>query len=136
MSLRIKSFLCVMVATALLVVASSPVAAEQDAFRKLGRGVSNIAFGVCEIPLKVYDVNQEEGGIAAVTYGLFKGFGYFFAREGVGLAEFLSFPVPLPGMTESPNQGGWGYAPMMLPEFIFDTEHNPYNIIYQDFPVQ
>ncbi len=135
MSLKLRNLLCTIAGAAVLLAWSLPATAtEQGPIRKLGRGVCNTALGVCEVPLKVYDVNQTEGGVAAVTYGLFKGFAYFFAREGVGLAELLSFPVPLPGMTESPNEGGWGYAPMIVPEFIFDTEHNPYNIIYQDFP--
>ena len=135
MSLKRTFFFCVLTGVVLLLSTTVAVNADdQGPMRKLGRGVANLALGACEVPLKVYDVNQTEGGVAAVTYGLFKGIAYFLAREGVGLAELLSFPVPLPGMNESPNEGGWGYAPMMYPEFIFDTEHNPYNIIYQDFP--
>ena len=41
--------------------------------RKLGRGISNVAFGGLEFPLHWYQVNFEEGGLAATTYGILRG---------------------------------------------------------------
>ena len=79
-----------------------------DPFRKLGRGVVNVAAGALEIPMKIYDVNKEEGGLAALTYGLFKGIGYFVAREVIGVVEIVTFPMPLPGATDSKRDIGWG----------------------------
>jgi putative exosortase-associated protein (TIGR04073 family) len=105
-----------------------------DPFRKLGRGVVNVGFGALEIPMKVYDVNQEEGGLAALTYGLFKGIGYFVAREVIGVVEIVTFPMPLPGATGSKKELGWGYGPLMEPEWVVGPDHDIYNIIYQDFP--
>jgi len=99
--------------------------------KKLGRGFSNAALGALEIPLKIYDVNEEEGGIAAYTFGTFKGIGYFIARECVGVTEIITFPMPLPGCPEDPREEGWGYGAIMRPEWIVDTDHNAYNIVYQ-----
>lgn len=107
-----------------------------DPIRKFGRGISNIGFGVLEIPICIYDVNREEGGIAAWTYGLFKGIALFIAREGVGVAEIITFPMPLPGCTDDIYEEGWGYGPMMRPEWIIDPSHNAFNIFYQDTAMQ
>ena len=106
-----------------------------DPFRKLGRGIINAGFGVLEIPVKVYDVNREEGGLAAISYGTLKGIGFFVAREVVGVVEIATFPIPLPGATDSPNESGWGYGPWMHPEFVIGPDHDIYNIVYQDVPV-
>jgi putative exosortase-associated protein (TIGR04073 family) len=106
-----------------------------DPFRKLGRGVVNVGFGVLEIPIKIYDVNKEDGGLAAFTYGTFKGIGFFIAREVVGVVEIATFPIPLPGATDNPSDSGWGYGPWMQPEFVVGPDHDIYNIVYQDLPV-
>ena len=106
-----------------------------DPARKLGRGISNLGLGALEIPMKVYDVNQEEGGVAALTYGVFLGLGYTIAREFVGLTEVVTFLVPLPGCTDDPHESGWGYGPIMYPEWVVDQDHDIYNVIYQDLPV-
>lgn len=103
--------------------------------RKLGRGITNVAFGALEIPMKVNDMNKDEGGLAAVTYGTFLGIAYFLAREAVGIVDVATFPVPLPGCTDDPNDVGWGYGPLMEPEWVVDREHNLFNIIYQDGPM-
>jgi putative exosortase-associated protein (TIGR04073 family) len=125
-------FLCV--AVVLMLLSTLGVQAG-DPFRKLGRGIINVGFGVCEIPMKVYDVNKEEGGLAAVSYGTLKGIGFFIAREVVGVVEIATFPMPLPGATDSPNDSGWGYGPWMQPEFVVGPDHDIYNIIYQDLPI-
>ena len=102
-----------------------------DPLRKLGRGITNAGLGVLEIPIRIYDVNYEEGGIAAWTYGTFKGIGYFVARECVGVVEIVTFPMPLPGTPDDPHDTGWGTGPIMEPEWIIDTEHDAYNVVYQ-----
>jgi len=103
-----------------------------DPARKLGRGLTNAGLGMLEVPLKIYDVNQDEGGIAACTYGVFKGLGYGIARECVGVLDTATFMMPLPGCPDDPNDAGWGTGPIMQPEWIIDTEHNAYNIVYQN----
>lgn len=106
-----------------------------DPARKLGRGICNAGIGALEIPMKIYDVNQEEGGFAAVTYGTFLGIGYFVTREVIGITEIVTFLIPLPGCKDDPREAGWGYGPMMRPEWVVDEQHDIYNIIYQDLPV-
>ena len=103
--------------------------------KKLGRGICNVALGALEIPIKIYDVNQEEGGLAAVTYGAFLGIGYCVAREVIGVLEVVTFLMPLPGCKDDPREDGWGYGPIMYPEWVVDQQHDIYNIIYQDLPV-
>ena len=103
--------------------------------RKLGRGISNIVFGVFEVLIQPYKVNETDGGIAACSYGLVKGIFYFIARECVGVVDVITFPMPLPGAAASGFKGDWGYGPLMQPEWVFDIEDNPYNFIYQDNPL-
>ena len=103
--------------------------------RKLGRGVSNIVFGVFEVLIQPYKVNNKEGGIAALTYGVLKGVFYFVGRVCVGAVEVVTFPVPLPGASTSKYfWSAWGYGPLIEPEWIFTIEDNPYNFIYPNFP--
>ncbi|NOY75082.1 MAG: exosortase system-associated protein, TIGR04073 family [Kiritimatiellaeota bacterium] len=104
--------------------------------RKLGRGITNLGLGALEIPVKIYDVNEEEGGFAAVTYGVLKGVCYFIAREVIGLVDILTFPIPLPGATVDTHEEGWGYGPLMRPEFVLDKRHDFYNVVYQDLPAE
>lgn len=103
--------------------------------RKLGRGVSNVAFGVLEIPIQIYNVNFNEGGIAACTYGLISGLGYFVVREVVGVVEIVTFPIPLPDCPNDPYNGaGAGYGPILKPEWIITPETNLYNFVYPYTP--
>lgn len=103
--------------------------------KKLGRGIANIAFSPLEIPMKMYDITQEEGDIAGITYGTFAGIGYCIARIGVGIADVVTFPMPLPGCTDDPREVGWGYGPLMRPEWVVDPEHNMFNIFFSDSPM-
>lgn len=125
----------VLAALAAFLMISSVELSAGDPIRKLGRGICNVAFGVCEVPLKIYYVNQEDGGLAAVTYGPLKGVAYCVAREVVGVIDIVTFPMPLPGCPDDSRDTGWGYGPIMRPEWIFTPYENPYNIIYQDTAV-
>ena len=101
--------------------------------RKLGRGVSNVAFGAVEFPVKWYQVNFEEGGFAACTYGIFKGLTYVVIREVVGVVEVATFFAPLPGCsTELPDSPAWGYGPILEPEWIITPAQNKYNFVYPE----
>ena len=92
--------------------------------RKLGRGITNAGFGALELPLKIYEVNFEEGGLAACTYGVLYGVYFFIKREIVGVIEIATFFVPLPGCKPDPNEAGWGYGPIMRPEWIITPDTN------------
>lgn len=108
----------------------------EDMTRKLGRGVANVAFGPLEILIKPWDVKQENGEIAAITYGIFKGIACVIVREVVGVAEIITFPFPLPGCPNDQMDAGWGYGPMLplttWPEFVVDVEHNAFNMFFDD----
>ena len=99
---------------------------------KLSRGISNVAFGVFEIPMKWSEVNNDMGGIAGITYGTLKGVCYFAARVVVGVVDVATFLFPLPGCPEYPDDSGWGYGPIIRPAWVVDINHNPYNIFYDD----
>ena len=103
--------------------------------RKLGRGFSNVVFGISEIFIQPYKVNEKEGGIAAFSYGIFKGLFYFIGREVAGVIDIVTFPMPLPGASASKHSSSrWGYGPLIEPEWIFTIEDNPYNFVYQNYP--
>ena len=99
---------------------------------KLGRGIANVAFGPLEILIRGWDVTQELGGIAGITYGPLKGVVYCIAREVVGVIDIVTFPVPLPDCPEDPEGFGAGYGPIMRPAWVVDIEHNAFNFVFDD----
>jgi putative exosortase-associated protein (TIGR04073 family) len=60
--------------------------------RKLGRGLSNLVFGIAELPATIGKINEREGNTAAAGYGVVRGLGRSGMRMGSGLFEFLTFP--------------------------------------------
>jgi putative exosortase-associated protein (TIGR04073 family) len=62
--------------------------------RKLGRGLSNLVFGIAELPATIAKVNEREGNSAAAGYGVVRGLGRSYMRIQSGLFEFLTFPFP------------------------------------------
>jgi putative exosortase-associated protein (TIGR04073 family) len=70
--------------------------------RKLGRGLSNMAFGLAELPTTVAKANEREGNSAAAGYGTVRGLGRSCMRFQSGLFEFLTFPFPTTRGTYSP----------------------------------
>jgi putative exosortase-associated protein (TIGR04073 family) len=85
----------------------------QSPVRKLGRGLANAVTGMLELPQSIVDVSEEEGALAAVTYGVAKGIAMSFVRMTVGVYEVVTFPIPLP----------FDYAPIVEPEFMMDDEN-------------
>ena len=80
----------------------------RNKLRKLGRGVANVITGFVEVPLNVIEVDGNEGGFAALSYGTVRGFWRFFVRSAVvGPWEIVTFPTD----TES----------IIEPEFPFTT---------------
>ena len=78
--------------------------------RKLSRGLANGFGGILAIPATIAAVGQEQGPLAGLTWGLFVGIGVAITRTAVGIAETLTFPLPLPQI---------GYEPLLEPEFLF-----------------
>ncbi len=97
---------------------------------KLARGISNVAFGVFEVPIQMQYVNNCAGGIAGLTYGTLRGAAFFVARLGVGLLEIVTFPFPLPDCPETPEGFGPGYGPIMYPAWVIDVEHDWWSFVY------
>lgn len=89
-----------------------PSALAQNPIRKLGRGMANILTGFLELPANVVDAAEEDGFIAAVTYGIVKGFAMSLLRTTVGVYETVTFIIPLP----------LGYTPILEPEFMMSEE--------------
>jgi len=101
--------------------------------RKFGRGICNLAFGVLEIPIQMSKVQFNDGAIACASFGLFQGIGYFLVREGVGLVELLTFPVPLEGCPNDPNdpnQSASGYGPILTPEWVISPKNDYKSLVY------
>jgi putative exosortase-associated protein (TIGR04073 family) len=63
--------------------------------RKLGRGVSNLVFGIAELPVTIATVNDREGNSAAAGYGVVRGVGRSGMRMATGIFEILTWPVPV-----------------------------------------
>jgi putative exosortase-associated protein (TIGR04073 family) len=70
--------------------------------RKLGRGLSNLVFGLAELPTTIAKINAREGNSAAAGYGVVRGLGRSCMRVQSGLFEFLTFPFPTTHRTYYP----------------------------------
>src|SRR5205085_1872946 len=87
--------------------------------RKLGRGLSNLVFGIAELPTTIAKINTREGNSAAGGYGVVRGLGRSYMRFHAGLFEIFSFPFPV-------NHGT--YYPILRPPI-------PYlQAGYEEFP--
>jgi putative exosortase-associated protein (TIGR04073 family) len=62
--------------------------------RKFGRGLSNLVFGISELPVTIARTNELEGNSAAAGYGVIRALGRSGMRFQSGLFEFLTFPFP------------------------------------------
>ena len=79
--------------------------AEREPALQLGRGLTNIATGIFEVPKTMHVVNQEYGGFAGLTTGFFSGVWRFGIREAVGVLEVVTFPM--------------GWEPIVEPAFPY-----------------
>lgn len=92
-----------------LASAAEPV--HGDPLRKLGRGISNCLTFPLELPNQISKTNNNDGPMAAFTYGIVKGLTMTMFRAVVGAYEVISFPIPLPE---------W-YKPILTdPEFMLE----------------
>ena len=93
-----KTILCSLLALSLLATAQAdihdPPGADYGPTRKLGRGLSNIVFGITELPVTIATVNEREGNSAAASYGIVRGVGRVLYRFGRGVGEVATFPFP------------------------------------------
>ncbi|RYD35310.1 MAG: exosortase system-associated protein, TIGR04073 family [Verrucomicrobiaceae bacterium] len=72
----------------------APPTEKNGPIRKLSRALSNIVYGVTEIPTQFAKTTREEGNSAAASYGLVHGTRKTVARLGFGIFELVTFPFP------------------------------------------
>lgn len=118
--MAVRKMVLVIVALALMVSVSAASAAvpdtldkpKGDPLRKLGRGISNCLTFLIEIPNQISKTNNNDGPVAAITYGVAKGITMSIFRMVIGGYEVLTFPIPLPE---------W-YRPILTdPEFMLES---------------
>ena len=95
----------------------APPGGEFNRIRKLGRSISNILYGVTEVPASMGRVNDTYGRKAAWSYGVVKGIQKTTMRFGYGLYELVTFPIPA-------YKGG--FRPMIHPHDSHDPSVNAY----------
>ena len=66
------------------------------AFEKLGRGVSNALFGICEVPIAIQERHSDTDTVGSWFTGLGVGLFRGIARTGVGVYETCTFFLPYP----------------------------------------
>ncbi|MFW5996612.1 MAG: exosortase system-associated protein, TIGR04073 family [Verrucomicrobiota bacterium] len=85
-----------------------------NAANQLGRGISNVAFGIFEVPANIYETTKNEGDAAGATTGVLTGLLRFGTREVVGVFEIVTFPV--------------GMKPIIKP--AYPTDHGLFSGIF------
>jgi putative exosortase-associated protein (TIGR04073 family) len=105
--------------TPLLADIQDPPSNDYGPTRKLGRGLSNICFGISELPVTIARINETDGNSAAGGYGLVRGLGRSGMRIQSGLLELFTFPFA------SRTQR---YYPILLTDFSSISGG------YQEFP--
>ena len=89
-------------ATSALPDIQDPPSNDYGPTRKLGRGLSNLVFGLAELPVTIAKIKEREGNSAAAGYGIVRGLGRSSMRFHSGLFEFLTFPFPTTRRTYYP----------------------------------
>lgn len=106
-----------------------PPAKKYDNHRKFARGVSNIAYGVTELPHTICVVNDEEGNSAAFSMGILYGVRRSFERMGVGVYEVATHPFARNRGTykpylKSPTRANHGTFLEFPPELGFESSYS------------
>ena len=84
--------------------------ASPHAGTKLGRGLSNTAFGWFEIIHEISQESDNHGPFIGLPAGILGGTVVGLGRTVSGIFEILTFPWP---------NGKKGYGPVLLPESVF-----------------
>lgn len=72
----------------------APPASEYTATRKLGRALSNILYGLNEIPEQITRKTNKYGVTSGYSYGVVDGVRRGFSRIGYGFYELFTFTNP------------------------------------------
>lgn len=78
-------------------------------WRKLGRGIANVATFPLEIPRTSSIVGRSEGGLAAWTAGTLQGAWRGLVRGATGVFEIVTFYAEIPE----------GFEPLFKPEYVW-----------------
>ena len=109
-----KKVLAIVITVTLVFSAAGPVYADGPV-KKLGRGIANTVTCPLELFAGIRSANDENGAMAALTWGILSGTLNILKRAAVGVYEVVTFPIPLPA----------DYAPILDdPEFFFASETN------------
>lgn len=95
---------------ALLLMQSGLARAEADAGTKLGRGLSNMAFGWFEIVNEIGSESDDQGPLIGVPSGIFRGAVIGLGRTLVGVLETVTFIFP---------DAKGSYEPIIKPASVF-----------------
>ena len=72
----------------------APPGSKYTSSRKLGRAISNILYGVIEIPEQIVRKTDEDGANAGFSHGIVDGTRRSFKRLGYGVYELITFHCP------------------------------------------
>jgi putative exosortase-associated protein (TIGR04073 family) len=72
----------------------APPGSTYTSSRKLGRAISNIVYGIIEIPEQIVRKNDDYGRKAGWTYGAVDGTNRALRRLGYGFYELFTFTCP------------------------------------------
>lgn len=72
----------------------APPGSQYTSTRKLGRALSNILYGVVEIPEQIVRKTEDHGRKAGWSYGAVEGTHKSFRRLGYGFYELFTFTCP------------------------------------------
>ncbi|MFT4549336.1 MAG: putative exosortase-associated protein (TIGR04073 family) [Verrucomicrobiales bacterium] len=70
----------------------SPPGSRDNRVRKLSRGLSNMIYGITELPASWRKSNMREGSTVAAGHGIVNGAKRSVVRMGFGLYEVVTFP--------------------------------------------
>lgn len=84
---------------------------------KLASGLTNMSFGLVEIPKNMINTSNETNALLGVTGGLMKGTLHTVGRLLAGGLDFLTFPVPSQPIT---------HPTYVWQQFNVDTSYGPF----------
>lgn len=72
----------------------APPGSKYTSTRKLGRAVSNILYGIMEIPEQIVRKKEVDGRMSGYSFGVVDGTRRMFRRMGYGFYELFTFHCP------------------------------------------
>lgn len=117
--------------SACILFSSHPVLAEESygemVRTKLASGMTNMFFGIAEIPKNMINTSNEVNALLGVTGGVLKGTLHAMGRLLAGGLDFLTFPVPSQPIT---------HPAFVWQDFNMDTTYGPFFDMNRNGPEQ